>query len=85
MATNPQVEKLQALAIRHGEKAVVTLAVVLFLLFVVKAVTREAPIDITPDNWAIVRSILRSRRRSRKIRNDVRRHARRAGGTEIRD
>ena len=49
MATNPQVEKLQALAIRHGEKAVVSVAVVLFLLFVVKAVTREAPIAFGPD------------------------------------
>lgn len=49
MATNPTVEKLQAVAVRHGEKAVVTLAVVLFLLFVFQAVTRPAPIETTPD------------------------------------
>ncbi len=49
MATNPTVEKLQAVAVRHGEKAVVALAVALFLLFVFKAVGREAPIAFGPD------------------------------------
>ena len=49
MAANPKVEKLQALALRHGEKAVVTVAVVLFLFFVFKAITREAPIAFGPD------------------------------------
>ncbi len=49
MAKNAAVEKLQALALRHGEKAAVTLAAVLFFLFVIKAITRPAPIDFGPD------------------------------------
>ncbi len=49
MAKNATVEKLQALALRHGEKAAVTLAAVLFFLFVIKAITRPAPIEFGPD------------------------------------
>ncbi|HEY2158496.1 MAG TPA: hypothetical protein VGH33_22890, partial [Isosphaeraceae bacterium] len=49
MAQNATVEKLQALALRHGEKAAVTLAAVLFFLFVVKAITRPAPIEFGPE------------------------------------
>ncbi len=49
MATNATVEKLQAVANRHREKAVVTLAAALFVFFVIKAITRDAPISFGPD------------------------------------
>jgi hypothetical protein len=45
---NAQVEKLKALGLRHGEKAVVGLASALCLLFLVFAVTKET-IDLTPE------------------------------------
>ena len=45
---NAQVEKLKALGLRHGEKAVVGLAGVLCLLFLFFAATKET-IQITPD------------------------------------
>ncbi len=48
---NPQVEKLKALGLRHGEKAVVTLASLLCLLFLFKALTFPT-IDITADQVA---------------------------------
>jgi len=46
---NPTVEKLQALGLKHGEKAVVGLAVVLFLLFVVSAITKPT-IQMKPED-----------------------------------
>ena len=48
---NAQVEKLKALGLRHGEKALVTLAGVLCLLFLVRAATKET-ISLTPDQVA---------------------------------
>ena len=45
---NAQVEKLKALGLRHGEKAVVGLAAALCLLFLVKAATKPT-IKLTPD------------------------------------
>jgi hypothetical protein len=48
MASNASVEKLKALGIRHGEKAVVALASALCLFFLFKAATNPT-IDVTPE------------------------------------
>ena len=48
MATNATVEKLKALGLRHGEKAVVGLAAVLCLWFLFAAFTKKT-IEVTPD------------------------------------
>ncbi len=48
---NPQVEKLKALGIRHGEKAVVGLSTLLCLWFLFQASTKPT-IDITADQVA---------------------------------
>jgi hypothetical protein len=48
---NAQVEKLKALGLRHGEKAVVGLSAALCLLFLVFAVTKPV-IPLTPDQVA---------------------------------
>lgn len=48
---NAQVEKLKALGLRHGEKAVVSLAGLLCLLFLFFAVTKKT-IELTPDQVA---------------------------------
>ena len=45
---NAQVEKLKALGLRHGEKAVVGLSAGLCLLFLVSAVMLPT-IELTPD------------------------------------
>lgn len=45
---NAQVEKIKALGLRHGEKAVVALAAMLCLLFLVLAVTKKTT-ALTPD------------------------------------
>ncbi len=48
---NPKVEKMKALGLKHGEKAVVGLAVALFLLFVFQAITKKT-IEMKPEELA---------------------------------
>jgi hypothetical protein len=67
---NAQVEKLKALGLRHGEKAVVTLAGVLCLLFLFFAVTKKT-IDLTPDQVAEAAKQADSRLAARQPADDV--------------
>jgi uncharacterized membrane protein YgcG len=48
---NPTVDKLKALGLKHGEKAVVGLAATLFLLFVFLAITKKT-IEMKPEELA---------------------------------
>jgi hypothetical protein len=50
MASNAAVEKLKNLGLSHGEKAVVGLAVVLFLLFVGVAIGNKSGLEFGPDD-----------------------------------
>ena len=48
---NPAVDKMKAIGLKHGEKAVMSLAVVLFLLFVVTAISKKT-IEMKPEELA---------------------------------
>ena len=47
---NASADKLKILALRHGEKAVMTVTTMLCVLFLYKAVTRET-ITLTPEDF----------------------------------
>jgi hypothetical protein len=50
MASNAAVEKIKNLGLKHGEKAVVGLAVVLFFVFVVTAIGNRSGLEFGPDD-----------------------------------
>ena len=67
---NAQVEKIKALGLRHGEKAVVTLSGVLCLFFLFRAATKET-ISLTPDQVSSTAKQAQSALTARQKPDDV--------------